>query len=213
MNQVTRCILIAALVAIAPSVGGSAIADDGAHALKAPADGGGLDAAKLLKVQAAFVLNFIKFTTWPRDEFAADSAPLVVTIIGDDSADDADVVSVFTATLHDRKAGDHPVIVRHSPSIVSSENPDRRAKIVRDLADAHVVFLDTRNGLTDDEIAALNKSNVLTVGANPDYARHDAMLAFGIEQGKVVFFYNADAAHQSQLVLSSKLLSLARQGK
>lgn len=178
-----------------------------AEATEASAD---VDAAKLAKVQAAFLLNFVKFTIWPKTAFTSDDAPLVVTAVGDDRIDGVSLAAFFASTLRDRKVAEHPLIVRSGVILPPASDTDRRAQAIKQLADTHVVFIGIGSGLSDAEVRQLNRSDVLTIGATPYEARQYAMLSFGVEQGKVVFFYNADAARESALILSSKLLTLAR---
>jgi hypothetical protein len=179
----------------------------------AAVESGDLDAAKLAKVQAAFLLNFVKFTSWPRTAFTADDAPLVVTVIGDDRIDDVSLADFFATTLRDRKIAEHSLVVRSAAALPPASDPERRAKSIQQLGEAHVVFIGTGSGLSDAEVRQLDRSDVLTIAATPYEARRYAILSFGLDQGKVIFFYNADAARESALILSSKLLALARPAK
>jgi hypothetical protein len=51
---------------------------------------------------------------------------------------------------------------------------------------------------------------VLTVGESPDFLRQGGIINFVLEDGKVRFEINQDAATQADLRISSRLLRLAR---
>ena len=61
-----------------------------------------------------------------------------------------------------------------------------------------------------DVVRRVGDLSVLTVGETQDLARHGAVINFRIEDNRVRFDINVDAAKRSHLTISSKLLNLAR---
>jgi hypothetical protein len=51
---------------------------------------------------------------------------------------------------------------------------------------------------------------ILTVGEAPGFAEHGGVIRFVLEDNRVRFEVNVAAAHQADLTISSRLLTLAR---
>ena len=51
---------------------------------------------------------------------------------------------------------------------------------------------------------------ILTVGETPGFAEHGGVIRFVLEDNRVRFEVNVEAAHQADLTISSRLLTLAR---
>ena len=58
--------------------------------------------------------------------------------------------------------------------------------------------------------ASLKGSAILTVGETPGFIDDGGIINLKLEGGKIRFEINVDAADQAQLIVSSKLLSLAQ---
>ena len=58
-------------------------------------------------------------------------------------------------------------------------------------------------------LAALDKSPILTVGDQPDFLKRGGMIQFVLEGNKVRFEVNLTAAKKAGLTLSSELLKVA----
>ena len=61
----------------------------------------------------------------------------------------------------------------------------------------------------DDVIRFQRAASVLTIAETPDFTRRGGMIALTVEDSKVRFSINKDAASQASLVMSSRLLTLA----
>lgn len=162
-----------------------------------------LDTQKLSKVKAAFLLNFIKFTTWPSSKFSSNSSPLSVAVVGEDDLD-----GVLDATLRGREWNGHPIQIVRVPALPAGGA--ERQSALAELARLHVVYLGPSSSLGSSDLRMLAQKAVLSVAHNESQARQGAILGFAVEQGKVSFLYNANAAKESPLQISSKLLTLAR---
>lgn len=141
---------------------------------------------------AAFLLNFVKFTTWPEASLPA-GARIVICVLDDDRVADA-----LTQITIGKSVSGHPIEVRGAtrrsvPSgcqMVYSGDLDRRR--ARQL-------IEVTSGLP-----------ILTVGVSSDFAELGGVANFFVDSGRMRFAVNTRAADRSQLRISSKLLSLAR---
>jgi len=144
-------------------------------------------------VKAAFLFHFAQFVEWPEGAFQDANSPLVYCTIGEDPFQGALDESLKGKTIEARA-----LQVRH-------------LKDGRDAQGCHVVFI----GKTDkrrvtDELTSLGNSPVLTVGETEQFLRDNGMIAFCMEENKIRFNINLEAAKKANLKISSKLLTLAR---
>jgi hypothetical protein len=142
-------------------------------------------------LKAAFLYNFVKFAEWPAGVLSTNS-PLVLCVVGDDAVADA-----LRKTVDGHNIGAHPVV------------------ITRGKADAlplcHMLYA---SGLNEKQSARLLDSlkgkTVFTVSDQETFAQLGGVAHFFVENGKMRFAINPDAAQRAHLTLSSKLLSLAK---
>ena len=147
-----------------------------------------------LKVKAAFLFNFAKFTTWPASKVKNADTTLYLCVQGDD----APLAKVLQDTVRGRNVGSHPIDVLQAPR---SE----------DLQRCHVVYLSPSNdGRIAQELAALASHGVLTVHEGSE-AQLGGVIRFLLsDSGRVRFEVNVTAASREQLALSSKLLEVSQ---
>ena len=141
-------------------------------------------------LKAAFLYNFAKFAEWPADAAAVD--PLVICVLGDPAIANALDETVKGRTIDGRKVG------------VSRVKPDG-------LRACHVLYiagLDARaaNQIVDD----LNNAPVLTVADREQFAQNGGIAGLFVEEGRMRFAINVEAAQRCRLRISSRLLSLAK---
>jgi hypothetical protein len=144
------------------------------------------------ELKALYLLNFVKFTEWPQAALAA-RAPITLCVLNDD-----DVAGNLTTLVKGRIVDGHALTVS-SLSDASS------------LAGCGLIYA---SGTDARRSAALLDSlagkPVLTVGELDKFARLGGVAGFFVEEGTLRFAINLAAAERAGLVLSSKLLSLAR---
>lgn len=144
------------------------------------------------QVEAAYVVNFMRYTEWPAAALAA-GAPLVVVVHRASATGDA----VAAIAAGGTRIGSHPIEVRRTRTKESLEH---------ELAGAHVLYtagdLDVAIGLAGDF--------VLTIGRSPTFAAKGGMLALVRLGDRVVFDANLPAIRAAGLSLSAKVLALAR---
>ena len=142
------------------------------------------------QVKAAFLFNFAKFVTWPTATFEGPESPIEICVAGRDPFGGA-----LEETIGERTVRGRPVAVRR---IDGSEK----------VADCEIVFF------ADSERAPvlarrLERAPVLTVGETAGFAEAGGIVNFKIEENRVRFEINPDAASRAGLRVSSQLLNLA----
>jgi hypothetical protein len=144
------------------------------------------------QVKAAFLYNFAKFVDWPPQAFKVASDPITVCI-----------------------AGETPIYAQLDSAVVG-KMAGNRSFAVRKVSDAqhapgcHILFI----GLAERKripaiLAGVRELGILTVGETPEFIANGGVVNFKLENGKVRFEINVEAAEQEQLRISSKLLNLA----
>jgi hypothetical protein len=161
-----------------------------AWAALAIAAGAATAAAPEYQVKAAFLFNFARFVEWP-GEAVVESDAFRICVVGDDPfgplLDDA----VRGKTVHDK-----PVEIVHPEDI--------------DAIRCHIAFFASSGAPALPRLlTALGGRGILTVGETEDFTRAGGVIAMRVEESKVRFDINVDAAQRAGLHVSSQLLKLA----
>lgn len=144
-------------------------------------------------IKAAFLFNFAKFIDWPPSAFANAKQTFDICVYGNDP---------FGTALEDALLG--KTIGGHRVSL-------GRATQFQDLAGCHVVFVSTSARESAADLANRLKGRaVLLVGESDGFATSGGTIQFTIEDNRVHFVINPDAADRAGLKISSKLLALAK---
>ena len=144
-------------------------------------------------IKAGFVYNFAKLVAWPATAFAQPDSPIVIGILGTDP---------FGTTI-DRVVGDKKIDARGF--VV------KRLKWGADIKDCNILFVSSSETVHLDELIHLVKGMpILTIGETPGFARRGGIINFTLEDNKVRFEVNIEAAKHADLTISSRLLTLAR---
>jgi hypothetical protein len=140
-------------------------------------------------LKAAFLYNFAKFAEWPAETSAG---PLTICVLGDPAVADALDDTVRGRTIDGREIA------------VSRSKPGELHKCQL----LYVGGLDAkRSAAAIDEVRSIA---VLTVGDREGFAESGGVASLFIENAKMRFAINVDAARRARLRLSSRLLSLAK---
>ncbi|MBI3813486.1 MAG: YfiR family protein [Nitrospinae bacterium] len=143
------------------------------------------------QVKAAFLYNFLKFVEWPPDAPHNDTSTLSVCILGEDH---------FGSALDAMKEN----------AVQGKMIAIKRTNNLRNIKDCSVIFISgSEKKNLGDILQFLKDSAVLTISDIDGFAEAGGIIAFVREDGKVRFKININAARQSQLKVSSKLLKLA----
>ncbi len=158
-------------------------------------EGSGLNAAAPTEYQlkAVFLMNFAKFVEWPVTAFHSAQSPVTICVLGEDPFGH-DLDDIVRAQL----AGDRTLAVKRLTQLQREES-------------CHILFVSSsERGRTESVLGVLKSAPMLTVGEGDDFAAAGGMIGLLIEENKVRFDVNLDAAERGGLKISSKLLKLAR---
>lgn len=152
------------------------------------------------RLEAAFLVNFVRFTQWPDARFASVDSPYVLTVVGsDDVAIAIREVTDAAGSIQGRR-----ISVRR----IAGDDLRRRRQSIRD---SHVVFVHRSAGVpSSDVLAAVRGASVLTVGDSAGFARAGGMFGLVAAGPRMAFIANPDAIRSGGLSVSAKVLKLAR---
>jgi YfiR/HmsC-like len=145
------------------------------------------------QVKAAFIFNFAKFIEWPTRSFPKPGDPIVICILGQNPFDDH-----LTGAIQGKIWNGRGFAVLQIVDLPSKSR-------------CQILFVTSSERQHFRSLAgSLKGSGILTVGETPGFIDDGGIINLKLEGGKIRFEINVDAAEQSQLIVSSKLLSLAQ---
>ena len=158
--------------------------------LPVPPSAGAAAGASDAAIKAAFLFNFVKFTEWPA---LTAGTPIVACIAGGD-----DIAAELSRIVKTETAGEHAIAVREP----------------RDSAywqECQILFVGSgEQRAFTAAVASIRTQPVLTVSDQKDFSRGGGIIELYIEQGRLRFAINLDAAERAKLRLSARLLGLAK---
>jgi len=144
------------------------------------------------QVKAIFLYNFTQFVDWPSTAFQEKNSPLVIGILGNDPFGD-----YLDETVKNEKIGEHPLVVS-------------RFDHVDNITACHILFVNAgEKSAVREALHKLAGRAVLTVGDTDHFIRDGGMVRFVPDNNKIRIQINLEAARESGLLISSKLLRLA----
>jgi hypothetical protein len=167
-----------------------------AMALRSHAEGLDAPDSSEYLIKAGFIYNFAKLVEWPTSAFPQPDSPIVIGILGEDP---------FGATLDrivtDKKINGRGIAVKRL----------KWGRDVKDLRDCNILFISSsEKEHLDSVVDAMKWLPILTIGDAPGFARRGGIINFTLEDNKVRFEVNVEAAKHADLTISSRLLTLAR---
>jgi hypothetical protein len=145
------------------------------------------------QVKAAFLFHFAQFVEWPPETFKDASTPLTYCTIGDDPFHGALDLSLSGKTI-----GARPTRVQHF-------------KQPQEIHGCQILFIGAGEKKRLGAAMANVKNNpVLTVGETDHFIEEGGMIGFFVEEDKIRFEINLEAAELAKLKISSRLVALAR---
>jgi len=143
------------------------------------------------QVKAAFVVNFIQFVEWPEGSFQKGDDPIIIAVADPNSLGEA------LAAVEGKIVRGHKVVIQ----AVNPKSPGR----------CHVLIAGGLQGATLQEmLKALGTWPCLTIGDSEHFTEAGGIIRFFLEDRKERFEINLPAAQRVNLVISSKLLKLAK---
>ncbi len=147
-------------------------------------------------IKAGFIYNFAKFVEWPTTAFAQPDSPIVIGILGIDPFG-----PLIDRIVENKKIGARGFVVRRL----------KWGGDLKDLKECKILFVGSSERAHIDELMQIVKTlPILTVGETPGFAERGGVIRFVLEDNRVRFEINVDAAHEADLTISSRLLTLAR---
>jgi len=145
------------------------------------------------QIKAAFLYNFAKFVEWPSGAFADANSPLIIGVLGDDPLGPS-----LDQTVKGKSVDGHKITVK-------------RFSRIRDVESCQILFVcSSESGRLARAIESVKGSGVLTVSDIDRFAQRGGIVGFTMDDNKVGFEINVNAAQKASLKISSKLLKLAR---
>src|SRR5688500_12138585 len=143
-------------------------------------------------IKAGYIFNFARLVEWPATA-APKGQPIVIGVLGNDA-----FATVLDRVVAGKKIDDRPFRVKRLKN-----------KEFKDCA-CQLLFVSAAESARTDEIIQLqNSGSVLTIAEAPDFARRGGIIALMLEDSKVRFIVNVEAATHAGLTISSRLLTLA----
>jgi hypothetical protein len=144
------------------------------------------------RVKLAFLLNFAQFIEWPPEDFAASGAPLEICVAGPDP-----FAAEAEQEVRKRRMVGHPIEIKR---LRPADNP----------RSCQMIFVRAGESKSTQRLfAAVKSSDIVTVGETKGFALRGGMINFTPQGNKLRFEINVDAAAETRLKISSKLLALA----
>ena len=174
-----------------------------ARAPAAEAVGAGEGGTRELQVEAAFLVNFVRYTEWPAFRRGAPGAPWIVSVVGSEG-DAAEVAAVAYAAgpINGRR-----IEVRR----VDPDSLSRHETAARRLQASHAVFVRGNSNVRCATVKRLLAgAPVLTVGDATGCAATGGMLGLVRVDRHLAFEANPDEIRAAGLSVSAKVLKLAR---
>ncbi len=144
------------------------------------------------QVKAVFLFNFAKYIEWPATTTKSQE-PIAIGVLGEDPFGDLLEKAIVGKTVNGRRL----IILRITQ--------------VHEARDCQILFISSSERQRLRHLLdTLKGSSVLTVGDTEGFAQLGGMINFTLEENRVRFEINQDAAEKAGLKISSRLLSLAK---
>ena len=143
-------------------------------------------------IKAAYLYNFANYVEWPSSVSKRVKSPFVIGVVGP------------------YPFGKHLDVIAATKKIDGRKIVIRRFKTLDDYTTCDILFIagsDPRKHPDLDK--RLGKSPVLLVGESSTFAQRGGTISFFVQQNKVRFKINQQAAKRKGLKISSKLLQMA----
>ncbi len=145
------------------------------------------------KVKAAYLYNFSKFTDWPNDSAFTEQKTFTICILGDDPFGSA------IAPIKTKYIRKQPIKLMYFSQMDPGIN---QCKIL--------FIAETNTNAVQSILLTLADSNILTVGESSDFAINGGIIGFVINDGRVQFQVNKQAARRARLEIDPRLLKLGQ---
>jgi hypothetical protein len=163
------------------------------------------------EVEAAYLVNFLRYTQWPQSSFDSAASPYVVCVVGDESVyQSVRAVAAAAGSVEGRGIEVHWLPDGRGSRAAPFDSPrDLAARSL--LRSSNLVFFHRSAGrVLPQVITDLGRLPVLTVSDTDGFTAAGGMLGLVRLDRRIVFEANPGAIRNSGLLLSAKVLKLAR---
>lgn len=162
-------------------------------------------------VEAAYMVNFLRYTQWPERSFASAQSPYVISVIGPKAvADRVRDVAFAAGRIGGRTIEVHSIPFQRG-SVEAPLQSERDRLSLAKIRGSHLVFFHSdASPLHPQALADLWGHPVLTVSNAPGFTDAGGMLGLFRSSGHIVFEANPGSIRNSGLLVSAKVLKLAR---
>lgn len=151
-------------------------------------------------IKAGFIYNFASLVQWPPATFAQADSPIVIGILGEDHFG-----TTLDRVLAGKKINGRPFAIKRFKSA------SQLVKTMGELKECQILYVSSSEMPEVNEAIQLVKGlPILTIGELPGFAKNGGIINLVVENNRVRFEVNVDAAKQVDLNISSRLLALAR---
>lgn len=141
------------------------------------------------ELKAAFIYNFIQFTQWPGGQLKGGTLNVCVS--------PGSVMHMALQAISGKRAHGQMIALQPLPTVPA--------------AGCHVLVAGSNDRVHLPQIhRAITSEPVLTITDNPEWVRDGFMIGMVVEGGRIAFLIDNTRANEVKLVVSSRLLRLAK---
>jgi hypothetical protein len=145
------------------------------------------------QVKAAFIINFPKYVEWPGEAFAATNSPIVIAVLGESRVTDE-----LQKIIAGRSVNGRELVLKHLDSADGT-------------IDCHLLFVPaTEQKRAPNLLPSIKNKGILTVGESDDFLAGGGTINLARRNQKIALEVNLEAAGNSRIKISSKLLNIAK---
>jgi hypothetical protein len=144
------------------------------------------------ELKAAFLYNFAKFIRWPAPQPPASPQQLQICLLG---------APTIAESLREQAQGkvldSRPVVIRELSAAAQ-------------MGSCQILFLGVSGKKAQEFLQQAQKLPIVTVGEDEQFRGHGGMIQLYLQDAKLRFTINVDAASRAGVTISSTLLSVAQ---
>ncbi|HAI10749.1 MAG TPA: hypothetical protein DCM28_03535 [Phycisphaerales bacterium] len=171
--------------------------------LNQPLRGQDQDQEKVNLIKIAYLVNFMRLTSWKDLSKDPKEPPFSLTVIGGQ-----EMIQLLEHAFEDGKFNGRKVQINHLPvdALHDKTSSDKNLKI---LSNSHLIYM---HNTGQDELQAFHREDIemdyLLVGNMPEFAENGGMIGLQQQQSGISFTVNIKQIRKSSIHVSSKLLRL-----
>jgi len=161
------------------------------------------------QVKAAYLINFLRYTDWPQGSFPTRDSPFHILVVGRPELLDA----VRTLAAAAGNIGGRAITIERMtlPDPGTGSGSGLRAQLAERLRSCHLLFIErNERERAGDLLSLVRDFPVLTVSDVDNFAQSGGMLELLPRGANIVLAANPGAIRRSDLMVSAKVLKIAR---